>query len=201
MRTDCYTPDQHGSSLSPTRRREAVHRWGIWRFLCLLSLVLVTGCAARSSPMSATDTEAVSAAYRAGLQTALRGYQEEMLDHDFPYTNWNPPLVQRLWIPARITGGVFIAGHMEDVIVKPGAWKREFSAPLSTHQSASQTRLYTHDRPIGSADRPRDAAEADAVPSPSRVPLVPRHSTRPTPSTGSAWAELPTPGAKWGVTP
>jgi len=121
MRTDCYTPDQHRSSLSPTRRREAVHRWGIWRVLCLLTLVIVTGCAARSAPLSATDTEAVSAAYRAGLQTALRGYQEEMLDHDFPYTNWNPPLVQRLWIPARITGGVFIAGHMEDVIVKPGA--------------------------------------------------------------------------------
>ena len=68
------------------------------------------------------------------MDAALRGYQEQMLDNDFPYRNWSPPLVQRLWVPPRITGGVFIPGHMDDVIVKPGAWKREFSAPLSTHQ-------------------------------------------------------------------
>jgi len=109
--------------------------------------------------------------------------------------------VQRLWIPARITGGVFIPGHMEDVIVKPGAWKREFSAPLSTHQSASQTRPYTHDRPVGSADRPRAGADADAMPSPSHVPVIPQPSTKPTLPTGSAWAELPRPSAHWGVTP
>ena len=148
--------------------------------------------------MTPAETDALQAAYRAGLQTALRGYQEQMLDHDFPYTNWSPPLVQRLWVPARITGGVFIPGHMEEVIVKPGAWKREFSAPLSTHQPTSQTRPYTRERPVGSADRPRSAAAGeDRVPSPSRVPAVPR---RPA-TTGAGWAELPPPGDQWGATP
>jgi hypothetical protein len=125
-----------------------------------------------------------------------------MLDNDFPYTNWSPPLVQRLWMPARITNGVFIPGHMEDVIITPGAWKREFSAPLSTNQSASQTRPYTHDRPIGSADRSRSLdAEADALSARGRVPANPRRAARPATSTGSAWAELPMPGAHWGVRP
>jgi hypothetical protein len=164
--------------------------------------VTLGGCAARAPQPTPTETEALQAAYRAGLQTALRGYQEQMFDNDFPYTNWSPPLVQRLWMPARITNGVFIPGHMEDVIVTPGAWKREFSAPLSTHQSASQTRPYTHDRPIGNADRARSLdAEADAVSARARVPAIPRHSALPTTSTGQVWAELPMPGAQWGVTP
>ena len=196
-----YRSDPQESSPLIAQDGDTEHRRSLWVFLRLLTLVMLSGCAARPSPMSATDTEALQKAYRAGLQTALRGYQEEMLDHDFPYTNWNPPLVQRLWIPARITGGVFIPGHMEDVIVKPGAWKREFSAPLSTHRSASQTRPYTHDQPVGSADRPRAGAEADATPSPSQVPVIPRPSTKPTLPTGSAWAELPRPSAHWGVTP
>ena len=163
--------------------------------------MLLSGCAVRAPQPTPTESEALQAAYRAGLQTALRGYQEQMLDNDFPYTNWSPPLVQRLWMPARITNGVFIPGHMEDVIITPGAWKREFSAPLSTHQSASQTRSYTHDRPVGTADRaPSLNAEADAVSSRVRVPANLRRAARPPTSTGSAWAELPMPGAQWGAT-
>ena len=202
MRMECCRQDHQGSSPSTTWRRNASHRDRLWLFLCLSTLAMLTGCMARPAQTTPTETDALQAAYRAGLQTALRGYQEQMLDNDFPYTNWSPPLIQRLWVPARITGGVFIAGHMEDVIIKPGAWKREFSAPLSMHQSASQTRPYTHDRPIGSADRPRSmAAEAEAVRSPARVPAVPRGaptSMTPPPPT---WAELPTPGAQWRVTP
>jgi hypothetical protein len=164
--------------------------------------VLLSGCAARTPQPTPTESEALQAAYRAGLQTALRGYQEQILDNDFPYTNWSSPLVQRLWMPARITNGVFIPGHMEDVIITPGAWKREFSAPLSTHQSTSQTRPYTHERPLGSADRaPSLEAEADVVSSRARVPAIPRRFARPSTSTGSAWAELPMPGAQWGVRP
>ena len=202
MRTDCCRQHHQESSLPLATRRDAAHRCSIELFLCIPILVMLSGCAARPSRITPADTDALQAAYRAGLQTALRGYQEQMLDNDFPYTNWSPPLVQRLWMPARITSGVFIPGHMEDVIVKPGAWKREFSAPLSTHQSASQTRPYTHDRPVGSADRPRSAtAIEDGVSSPSRVPAVPHRSAGPATSTGPGWAELPPPGAQWGATP
>jgi len=201
MRTVGDRYDRDWSS-PPLARRHAPSPSGcVWRFLCLCMFVTLGGCAARAPQPTPTETEALQAAYRAGLQTALRGYQEQMFDNDFPYTNWSPPLVQRLWMPARITNGVFIPGHMEDVIVTPGAWKREFSAPLSTHRSASQTRPYTHDQPVGSADRPRAGAEADATPSPSQVPVIPRPSTKPTLPTGSAWAELPRPSVHWGVTP
>jgi hypothetical protein len=171
-----------------------------WPRVGLVFFLLLYGCAAQSSRTTAAPPDALEAAYRAGLHTALRGYQEEMLDHDFPYTNWNPPLVQRVWIPARITGGVFIPGHMEDVIITPGAWKREFSAPLSTQQSPSQTRPFTRDRVVGSADRPLSAAGVDGVAAPSRVPVVPRSTTR-TSRSGQGWIALPPPGAHWGITP
>jgi len=199
MRRACCRQHSYGSL--PSRACSA-RAWSTWRWsLMFISMVaLLCACSARSPQTTSTETDALQAAYRAGLQTALRGYQEQMLDHDFPYTNWNPPLVQRLWMPARITNGVFIPGHMEDVIITPGAWKREFSAPLSTHQSTSQTRLYSHDRPVGSADQVRSTdAEADHSVSRSRVPSVPRGAPNTTPP--PTWAELPRPGAQWGVRP
>ena len=200
MNTHQRTQDRRGSSRSTAWPASAVAHVQVAVAMSCSSrlLMMLSGCTARSSRMTSAEPDALQAAYRAGLQTALRGYQEQMLDNDFPYTNWSPPLVQRLWVPARITGGVFIPGHMEEVIVKPGAWKREFSAPLSTHQPMSQTRPYTRERPVGSADRPRSAAAGeDRVPSPSRVPAVPR---RPA-TTGAGWAELPPPGDHWGATP
>ena len=201
MRTVHDRYDRDWASLPLAQRHAPSPRGCVWLFLCLGMFVTLSGCAARTPQPTPTESETVQAAYRAGLQTALRGYQEQMLDNDFPYTNWSPPLVQRLWMPARITNGVFIPGHMEEVIITPGAWKREFSAPLSTHQSASQTRPYTHDRPVGSADRARSLdAEADDVVSRSQVPAVPHSATRATTPTQPGWAELPTPGAQWGVT-
>jgi hypothetical protein len=161
-------------------------------------LVLLSGCTA-ARPLDATPVpEALQAAYRAGMEAALRGYQEQMLDNDFPYRNWSPPLVQRLWVPPRMTGGVFIPGHMDDVIVKPGAWKREFSAPLSTHQPLSQTRPYTRERVVGAADRTQSMPSAhERATSSLRVPPAPRVSTRPPPAPETGWAELPAPGAHW----
>ena len=202
MSTDHGIQDHRESSPPTAGPSSSSHSWWGWLCVCIPVFMILGGCTARPTQMTPVETDALQAAYRAGLQTALRGYQEQMLDNDFPYTNWSPPLVQRLWVPARITGGVFIPGHMEEVIVKPGAWKREFSAPLSTHQPMSQTRPYTRERPVGSADRPRSAAAAeDSVPSPSRVPAVPRSRTARTASTGAGWAELPAPGDQWGATP
>lgn len=161
-------------------------------------LWLLSGCTA-TQPVDATPApEALRAAYRAGMEAALRGYQEQMLDNDFPYRHWSPPLVQRLWVPPRMTGGVFIPGHMDDVIIKPGAWKREFSAPLSTHQPLSQTRPYTRERVVGAADRPRSLPSADARARPTpQVPPAPRTSRSAPPMLETGWAELPAPGDHW----
>lgn len=161
-------------------------------------LFLCSGCMAARPRIEIPETEAVQAAYRAGMEAALRGYQEQTLDNDFPYRNWSLPLVQRLWVPPRITGGVFVPGHMEEVIVKPGAWKREFSAPLSSHQSLSDTRPYTHDRAVGTSDRwPADGDTDASVRPPSRVPPAPRVHPPLRPGTATGWAELPPPGRQW----
>ncbi len=173
--------------------------WGLSGNVVLsVLLVLLSGCTA-TRPLDATPVpEALQAAYRAGMEAALRGYQEQMLDNDFPYRNWSPPLVQRLWVPPRMTGGVFIPGHMDDVIIKPGAWKREFSAPLSTHQPLSQTRPYTRERVVGAADRPQShRSAAERATSSLRVPPAPRVATRPPQAPETGWAELPAPGDHW----
>lgn len=161
-------------------------------------LLLCNGCMATRPRIEIPETEAVQAAYRAGMEAALRGYQEQTLDNDFPYRNWSPPLVQRLWVPPRITGGVFIPGHMDEVIVKPGAWKREFSAPLSSHQPLSDTRPYTRDRAVGASDRWPSATEADTRSvAPSRVSPAPRVNAKPRTGTTTGWAELSPPGSHW----
>ena len=172
---------------------------GSYRTIALAVLLLMlSGCTATRPPEATPEPAALQAAYRAGMDAALRGYQEQMLDNDFPYRNWSPPLVQRLWVPPRITGGVFIPGHMDDVIIKPGAWKREFSVPLSTHQPLSQTRPYTRERVVGGADRPQSQLSATERATPSlRVPPAPSTSTRTPHAPETGWAELPAPGDQW----
>ena len=166
--------------------------------LLCVTVFLCCSCMTARPRIEIPETDAVQAAYRAGMEAALRGYQEQTLDNDFPYRNWSPPLVQRLWVPPRIAGGVFIPGHIEEVIVKPGAWKREFSAPLSSHQSLGDTRPYTRDRAVGASDRRSGDGDPDAgVPSPSRVPPAPRVHPPLRPGTVTGWAELPPPGRQW----
>lgn len=132
-----------------------VSRYGTGLLLCLILSGVWSGCTpARTPPSTGAPADAYEQAYRAGMQAALTAYQEQYLENDFPYHNWSVPLVQRVWVPATIQHGVFIPGHMEEVIIKPGAWRREFAVPLSSHQPASDTRSYTRDHRLGWADRP-----------------------------------------------
>jgi len=48
-------------------------------------LFLCSGCTAAQPRIEIPETEAVQAAYRAGMEAALRGYQEQTVDNDFPY--------------------------------------------------------------------------------------------------------------------
>ena len=135
-------------------------RYGTGLLLCLILTAVWSGCtAARTPSPNVSSADTYEQAYRAGMQAALTAYQEQYLENDFPYHNWSAPLVQRVWVPPTIQHGVFIPGHMEEVIIKPGAWKREFAAPLSNHQPSRDTRPYTRDHRLGWADRPRDWTE------------------------------------------
>ncbi len=177
-----------------------------WRVACSIAVLLAALCSCapavhrrsgRAQGLSPADT--YDEAYRAGMEAALRAYQEQYLDNDFPYTNWSPPLVQRVWMPPQIVGGVFIPGHMDDVIIKPGAWKREFAAPLSSHQPLSHTRPYTHDHTVGWADRPSLAPAPDTTAQePVRERQGPDRWPAPPGTAGArAWAGLPPPDAAW----
>lgn len=135
-------------------------RYGTGLLLFFIFATVWSGCTQARPPRPIVPpADVYEQAYRAGMQAALSAYQEQYLENDFPYHNWSAPLVQRVWVPPTIQHGLFIPGHMEEVIIKPGAWKREFAAPLSSHQPSSDTRPYTRDHRLGWADRPRDWTE------------------------------------------
>lgn len=191
-----------GTSSGRDARRVSAHGCVV-RATGVMLLVMLCGCAStrqkQSGSLDLSSADHYEEAYRAGMEAALRGYQEHYLDNDFPYANWSPPLVQRTWIPPRIVGGVFIPGHMDDVIIKPGAWKREFAAPLSTYRPLSHTRPYAHDRAVGWADR------RNQVVTPEDTETERSRARRASPSRGASsteerpddWAVLPPPDAAW----
>ncbi len=133
----------------------------LW-FVCI-GVCIFTGCAStrsasRVAPPNAPDADEqsprdpIAAAFRAGMEAGLNAYAEHYLDNDFPYYNWSTPLVQRTWMPPRITGGVFYPGHMAEVLITPGAWKREYAAPLSSRRGVSEQRQYLRERPAGALE-------------------------------------------------
>lgn len=58
--------------------------------------------------------------YKRGLQEAALLRDELTQSEHFA---WRRPVVQRVWIPPMIVSGVFIPGHHEYVLLKPGEWK------------------------------------------------------------------------------
>ncbi len=68
------------------------------------------------------------------LATIARAYQEGVRDGaarlgadregDLP-TAWRAPVVQEVWMPARIVGGIFIPAHREWVVIHPADWMPE----------------------------------------------------------------------------
>lgn len=140
--------------------REQRMRRDLYSWFLVISVCLLTGCASTrtgsrsgsSDPDGSNTADPIAAAFRAGMEAGLNAYAEHYLDNDFPYYNWHSPLVQRTWMPPIITGGILYPGHMADIITLPGAWKREYAAPIASRRGVSEQRRLLHERPAGDAE-------------------------------------------------
>ena len=143
------------SDVCEQRARRDLCSWFI-----VISVCLLTGCASTrtGSRSVASDSggpnaaDPIATAFRAGMHAGLNAYAEHYLDNDFPYYNWHSPLVQRTWMPPIITGGILYPGHMADIVTLPGAWKREYAAPISSRRGVSDQRQFLRERPTGDAE-------------------------------------------------
>lgn len=71
---------------------------------------------------------AMAEAYRRGAGDALR-QMVEGLGRD-PRWTWAAPVVQEVWLPPQIVNAVYIPGHREWVLIRPGFWQAQFGLPL-----------------------------------------------------------------------
>lgn len=182
--------------------RICMYNW--YHCLCVL---LVLGVLAACTPTthipvaSPTEADVRTAAFQAGVRAALESYATQYLDNDFPYYNWHAPLVQQTWIPPQISGGVLIPGHLEYLTIKPGAYKREFAAPLSSQRSLMDQRPYVREHPLGWAEPapppPRVGAPVSSRASPPAATGPPVAGTNEGVQSGRPWAALPPPSARW----
>lgn len=76
---------------------------------------------------------ALENAYRQGVRDAVRQLTEG-LGRD-PRWTWVTPIVQEVWLPPQVLNGVFIPGHREWVMIRPGQWQAEFGLPLGSPPS------------------------------------------------------------------
>jgi hypothetical protein len=170
------------SGVSHVHRQRARHAIRSW--LVVIGLCLFIGCASTrtvsrsvaSDPDGPNAVDPIAAAFRAGMHAGLNAYAEHYLDNDFPYYNWHSPLVQRTWMPPIITGGILYPGHMADIVTLPGAWKREYAAPISSRRGVSEQRPFLRERPTGDveADGPADGP----FPSPAHSVATPQRPSR-----------------------
>lgn len=179
--------------------------WRNWphRVVAVLALTMLAACAparrAPATPQPAVDVRAE--AFRAGVRATLESYATQYLDNDFPYYQWQAPLVQQTWIPPQISGGVLIPGHLAYVTITPGAYTRAFAAPLTSHRSLMEQRPYVREHPPGWAEpaptTPRVGAlvSSRAAPPTAAGPPAARASERP--PSERPWAALPPPSARW----
>lgn len=181
--------------------RTCMYNW----YHCLYVL-LVLGLLAACTPTthipvaSPTEADVQTAAFQAGVRAALESYATQYLDNDFPYYNWHAPLVQQTWIPPQISGGVLIPGHLEYMTITPGAYKREFAAPLSSQRSLMDQRPYVREHPLGWAEPappPRVGAPVSSRASPPAATGPPVAGAHEGVKSGRPWAALPPPSARW----
>ena len=174
------------------------HFWGAF-----LVLGLLAGCTPPTQERVTfpNEDDVRAEAFQAGVRAALESYATQYLDNDFPYYRWQAPLMQQTWIPPQISGGVLIPGHTEYVTIKPGAYKREFAAPLSSQRSLMDKRPYVREHPPGWAEAtptmPRTGTTVPSVASPAATTRPPAVRSGVSGESQRPWAALPPPGARW----
>ena len=96
-----------------------VRHVGTW----LAVAVTVTGCAGLEGPrLPDLDARAIARAYGVGVRDgAARLAAERAGELGDP---WVAPLVQEVWMPARVVAGVLIPAHREWVVIHPAEWRR-----------------------------------------------------------------------------
>ncbi len=185
--------------------REARRSMSNWRHRVFPPLALVTlvACTPTThlSVAPPTDAEIRAEAFQTGVRAALESYATQYLDNDFPYYNWQAPLVQQTWIPPQISGGVLIPGHLEYMTIKPGAYKREFAAPLTSQHSLMDQRPTVRDHPVGWAEptptTPRVGPPVTSFASPPAAAGPPAAGASEGVESGRPWAALPPPSGRW----
>jgi hypothetical protein len=88
----------------------------------------LSGCAAVGHRSKAADPAVIARAYNSGVRDAMAQLSAESgVD---PRAIWVAPVVQEVWMPPRVTRGVFIPGHREWVVIHPAEWHRQFGRPV-----------------------------------------------------------------------
>ena len=89
----------------------------------IVAAATLTGCAGlEGSRLPDLNARAIAQAYRDGVRAgAARVAAERAADLE---TGWEAPIVQEVWIPARVVDGVVIPAHREWVVIHPAGWRR-----------------------------------------------------------------------------
>ena len=89
----------------------------------LVAAVTVTGCAGlQGSQTPSAHARAIAHAYQDGVRD---GAARLVADRESELgTGWEAPIVQEVWMPARLVDGVVIPAHREWVVIHPAGWRR-----------------------------------------------------------------------------
>jgi len=89
----------------------------------LVAAVTVTGCAGlQGSHTPKAHARAIAHAYQDGVRD---GAARLVADRESELgTGWEAPIVQEIWLPARVVDGVVIPAHREWVVIHPATWRR-----------------------------------------------------------------------------
>ena len=112
-------------------RSRGVRPLGLW----LIAVMAVTGCAGLDGPRRRDcDAGAIARAYEEGVRDgAARLAAEREAELADP---WMSPLVEEVWMPARVVGGVLIPAHREWVVIHPAGWRPAASRERDTSRAA-----------------------------------------------------------------
>lgn len=96
------------------------------------AMALLAGCASGTRPPTAAvpdPNQAAAEAYRQGVNDAVNRFRAMLQERNvaagiLPYAPiFRPPRIERVWVPATVEDGVFIAGHWQWVTIRDGYWE------------------------------------------------------------------------------